>query len=53
MNQQKVKRLRKQFEAYHGSSFRDSESYKYHWRLFKKTISKVNKKNYKNGGVRV
>ena len=40
MNGRKTKQLRKQFNAFHGSTYNDSESYKYLWRRFKKTITR-------------
>ena len=48
MNQQKVKSLRKRFEAFFGSKDRKLESYKYQWRLFKKTITRKNWKQMKS-----
>ena len=40
MRKKRVKALREQFASWFGSSDRTSDAYKYHWRLFKKTISR-------------
>ena len=42
MRKTRVKALRAQFEKWFGSSDRTSETYKYHWRLLKKSVSRKN-----------